>query len=211
MAGKVRLTTDEVPVIWLVSPRGKPFKHPVGLCFNSKVIRYDNGVPTLRPGAIERGFRYLRDVLEPDEIALWLEYAKAEAKAKGKLRLPQHLRPRALQTRDTAHPRARDFVPSAELAMTKKRVSIETPAEASAGDQVAIRDAQIEELLAASKAMAAELAMLREDKALSEQLAAELATSAEIEAQTIAPKAEDPKPSDAKPEKKPKAEKGDAI
>lgn len=206
MAGKVRLTTDDVPVIWLVTPAGKPFKHPVGLCFNSKVIRYDGGTPQLRPGAVARGYRYLREVLEPDEVALWQEYAAAEKKAKGKLRLPPELRPRALrQGSNGARPAPRVFVPAALMAASTKRVSVEMPntPEAAAASAPDPRDEQIAELIAASKQMQAELALAREEKALLEQLAAEQAHSAEIESRTREAK--------IKPKPEPKPEKGDAI
>lgn len=197
MAGKVRLTTDDVPVIWLVTPAGKPFKHPVGLCFNSKVIRYDGGVPQLRPGAVARGYRYLRDVLAPEEVALWQEYAAAEKQAKGKLRLPPELKPRALRTAEPgSRPQARVFVPSANMAATTKRVTVEAPnaPDAPAPSGPDPRDEQIAALIAASKQMQAELALMREEKQLLEQLAAEQATSAEIESATIDPKAAESKP-----------------
>ncbi|MBK6920558.1 MAG: hypothetical protein IPH07_24370 [Deltaproteobacteria bacterium] len=187
MAGKVRLTTDDVPVIWLVTPAGKPFKHPVGLCFNSKVIRYDGGTPQLRPGAVARGYRYLRDVLAPDEVALWQEYAAAEKAAKGKLRLPPELRPRALRVAQPGtRQKARIFVPAALMAATTKRVSVEVPntPDAPEAEGPDPRDGQIAELVEASKAMAAELALLREEKQLLEQLAAEQSASAEIESAT---------------------------
>lgn len=205
MAGKVRLTTDDVPTIWLVTPAGKPFKHPVGLCFNSKVIRYDGGTPQLRPGAVARGYRYMRDVLEPDEVALWQEYAAAEKAAKGRLRMPPELKPRALRTATPgARKQARVFVPSANMAASTKRVSTEMPNTPGAPQPAARdnRDAEIAELIAASREMAAELALLREEKALLEELVAEQAASAEIESATIKPE-----PKAAKAEgKTPKAE-----
>lgn len=214
MAGRIRLTTDPVPTIWLVSPRGKPFKHPVGQCFNSKLIKLDGGRPVLRAGAIDLGYRYLNDLLASDEVAGWQEFSKAEAKAKGRLRLPPQLLPRALRNRDTSRPGPRVFVPSAELSAAMKRAD-HAPATAPAVTSgVDLRDIEIEQLRAQLDEQRAALALALEEKTLLEQIAAEQETSAEIESRTIAPKVAEPKAAEPKAESKPakKAEqKGDAI
>jgi hypothetical protein len=200
---RVRDAKEDAPSIWLVSPRGKPFKHPLGLTFNSKLIKMDGGRPTLRPYALERGYQFLHDVLEPDEVGGWREYARQEMAAKGRLRIPTELLPRALQNRDTSRAKPRVFVPSAEMAAKKVRVSVERPAKKGGEPEPAdSRDTELELLRA-------QLAAALEEKAIAEHIADELMSASEAD-KAIDDKKAEPAKAESKPAKKAE-QKTDAI
>lgn len=99
-------------MVWLITPTGRPVKHPYGLGFTSQVIKTDEGQPVLRPSAREKGWRFLQDACTPAEWAAWLEFSRQEHKSKGRLRIADKFKPKCLLNRtSTREQNAREYVP----------------------------------------------------------------------------------------------------
>lgn len=117
---RVRNAREDAPYVWLLTPTGRPVKHPVDKMLSSKVVKIDQGRPTIRPLAAEKGWRLLKDACTPDEWTAWLAFSEEERKAGGRLRIAKEYRPACMQVRSPARPIAREYVPPGTVPMAGK-------------------------------------------------------------------------------------------
>lgn len=112
---RVRDAKSDAPMVWLVTPTGRPVKHPYGPGFTSQVIRTDEGRPVLRPSARDKGWRFMQDACSPAEWTAWCKFAEQESRSKGRLRIADKYKPKCLLERKSTRQRnAREYVPEEE-------------------------------------------------------------------------------------------------